>query len=160
MNIRLLGLLPLVCGLLLGCAMVDGLRPRAKPPVPISVEFRLVDDSSDAPEMPIKGSDERVRLAQDVIIGRADIVSAEAQVNQFGQSSYDVVITVTPEAAERLRATTAGNIGKRMAIVVDGVVLTAPVIQAEIGGGVAVISGNFGAPEAYDIADRLNSIAP
>ncbi len=84
MNIRLLCLLPLAYGLLLGCAMIDDMRPRAKPPVPISVEFRLVDDDSDGPEMLIKGSDELVRLAQDVIISRADIVSAQAQVSQFG----------------------------------------------------------------------------
>jgi preprotein translocase subunit SecD len=157
MSMRLVALFALAYGLLLGCAMIEGLRPRPTPPAPISVEFRLVDESpaGDAPEMLIKGTDERVRLAQEVVVERADIVSAQAQVNPNGQS-YDVLITVTPEAAGRLRTVTANNIGKRLAIVIDGVVFTAPTIQAEIPDGKVLVSGNFSSSEAYDIADRLN----
>jgi preprotein translocase subunit SecD len=161
MNIRLVASFTLAYGLLLGCAMIEGLTPRPTPPAPISVEFRLVDESpaSDAPDMLIKGTGERVRLAPEVVVDRADIVSAQAQVSPMGQS-YDVRITVTPEAADRLRTTTANNIGKRLAIVIDGVVITAPTIQSEIANGEALISGNFDSRQAHDIADRLNRAAP
>jgi preprotein translocase subunit SecD len=160
MSKRLVVLFVPVYGLLLGCAMVEGLTPRPTPPAPISVEFHLVDESpaSNAPEMPVNGTDERVRLAPEVILDRGDIVSAQAQVSQFNQA-YEVLITVAPEAAGRLRSVTADNIGKRLAIVIDGVVITAPVIQAQIADGQAVISGNFESQQAHDIADRLNSAA-
>ena len=159
MNVRFAALLLLVSILLLGCALIENLSPR--PPAPISVEFRLVDESpaGDAPDMQIKGTTERVRLAQEVIVDRADIVSAQAQVSPLGQF-YEVLIAVTPEAAGRLRTVTANNIGKRLAIVIDGVVITAPTIQSEVPGGEAVISGNFDSREAHDIADRLNRAAP
>jgi SecD/SecF fusion protein len=147
--------------LLLGCGVVDQLTPRPRPPAPISVEFRLVDESpaSDAPAHSIKGSDEQVRLEQTAVIDRADIESAEAQQNS-ATGTYDVLITFSPAGAGKLRTVTAQHIGRRLAIVIDGVVISAPKIQAEIPGGVAVVSGNFTIQEARDIAERLNSIAP
>jgi preprotein translocase subunit SecD len=154
-------LFPLLYVLLLGCALVEQLTPRPKPPTPISVEFRLVDESptSDAPEMAIKGSEERVRLEPAALVDHTDIQSAEVQQSSAGQS-YDVVITFTAEGARKLRAATAAAIGRRLAIVIDGIVIIAPTLQAEIPEGIAVIAGNFSRREALDIADRLNSIAP
>jgi preprotein translocase subunit SecD len=161
MNIRLMILAPLMYALLLGCALVEQLTPRPKPPAPISVEFRLVDESpaSNAPELLIKGSEERVRLEPTAIIDNTDIQSAKVQRNAVGQS-YDVMITFTADGARKLRAATAAAIGRRLAIVIDGTVIVAPTIQAEIPDGIAVVAGNFGREEAQDIADRLNSVAP
>ncbi|GHV54230.1 protein translocase subunit SecD [Deltaproteobacteria bacterium] len=47
---------------------------------------------------------------------------------------------------------TEENKGKRLAIVLDGKVRSAPTIQEKIGGGVASITGNFTTPEAQDLA--------
>ncbi len=48
-------------------------------------------------------------------------------------------------------------LGKRMAIVLDGAVYSAPVIRERIGGGSGQISGNFTPQEAHDIAIALRS---
>jgi len=49
------------------------------------------------------------------------------------------------------------NVGKRMAVVLDGKVYSAPVIRERIGGGSGQISGNFTPQEAHDIAIALRS---
>jgi preprotein translocase subunit SecD len=49
------------------------------------------------------------------------------------------------------------SVGKRMAIVLDGKVYSAPVIRERIGGGSGQISGNFTPQEAHDIAIALRS---
>jgi len=49
------------------------------------------------------------------------------------------------------------NVGKRMAVVLDGKVYSAPVIRERIGGGSGQISGNFTSQEAHDVAIALRS---
>jgi preprotein translocase subunit SecD len=62
---------------------------------------------------------------------------------------YDILIKLTPESADTFRKITRDNVGRRLAIVTDGVVLAAPIIRSEIPGGQAMISGDF---------DRLKSL--
>ncbi len=52
---------------------------------------------------------------------------------------------------------TARNIGKVVAIFLDGVPISAPVVQQEITAGQAVITGNFTVDEAKQLAQRLNA---
>ncbi len=49
------------------------------------------------------------------------------------------------------------SVGKRMAVVLDGKVYSAPVIRERIGGGRGQISGNFQVSEAHDVAIALRS---
>ncbi|SFV57928.1 Protein-export membrane protein SecD (TC 3.A.5.1.1) [hydrothermal vent metagenome] len=49
------------------------------------------------------------------------------------------------------------SVGKRMAVVLDNKVYSAPVIRERIGGGRGQISGNFTVPEAHDVAIALRS---
>ncbi len=49
------------------------------------------------------------------------------------------------------------NVGNRMAVVLDGVVYSAPVIRERIGGGNGQISGGFTMQEAHDVAIALRS---
>ncbi|MBL8030017.1 MAG: preprotein translocase subunit SecD [Candidatus Doudnabacteria bacterium] len=52
---------------------------------------------------------------------------------------------------------TTANLGKPVAIVLDGQIISAPTVQTAITDGVAIISGNFGVAEARELASRLNS---
>jgi len=52
---------------------------------------------------------------------------------------------------------TTENVGKRLAIFLDGQIISAPTIQAAITDGSAVITGNFTTEEAKNLATRLNS---
>jgi preprotein translocase subunit SecD len=52
---------------------------------------------------------------------------------------------------------TRQNLGQRIAIYLDGVPISAPVVQAEITNGQAVISGGFSLDEAKQLSQRLNA---
>lgn len=52
---------------------------------------------------------------------------------------------------------TKANVGKQVAIFLDGVPISVPVVNEEITGGKAVISGNFSAEEASTLVGRLNA---
>lgn len=66
-----------------------------------------------------------------------------------GGRGCDINISFTPESAEAFAKVTRENIGRRLAMVLDDVVLTAPRIQSEISGGKAVITTDL---------DRLGAI--
>jgi preprotein translocase subunit SecD len=70
----------------------------------------------------------------------------------FDQADAPVVaITLTDEGARRLARVTSENVGKPLAFLVDGVVLSAPMITEPITAGMAQISGDF----SVEIANRL-----
>lgn len=76
-----------------------------------------------------------------------DQVTGSPQVNlEFDGDGSDAFAKLTKE-----------NIGKRVAIYLDGVPISAPVVQSEITNGQAVISGGFTLDEAKELARRLNA---
>ncbi|RMH06069.1 MAG: protein translocase subunit SecD [Nitrospirae bacterium] len=68
-----------------------------------------------------------------------------------------VLVTFDSKGAKEFERITAENIGKRMAIVLDGVIYSAPVIQDRITGGRAQITGAFTTEEANDLAIVLRA---
>ncbi len=61
------------------------------------------------------------------------------------------------EGARAFGEVTAQNVGRQLAIVLDGVLYSAPVIRSPITGGAAVISGSFTMQEARELAATLES---
>lgn len=83
-----------------------------------------------------------------------DLETARPSVGSFGEPV--VAVTLTEAAGERFRHATAANVGRQLAIVLDGRVLTAPVVRGEIGSE-AVIEGGFSRQEAQDLAVLLSA---
>ncbi len=86
-----------------------------------------------------------------------DLLS-EARVsldNQFSQPY--VSMDFTADGAKRFEEITGANVKKRMAIILDNTVYSAPVIQEKIAGGNAQISGNFSMNEAKDLSIVLKA---
>ena len=61
------------------------------------------------------------------------------------------------EGARLFEEITARNIGKQVAISIDNVIISAPVVQEKITGGQAQISGNFTLQEAQELSRNLNA---
>ena len=78
---------------------------------------------------------------------------------EFGQTSAyaNVSMTMNAEGARDWQRITGSNIGKSIAIVLDGYVYSFPTVQNEIAGGNSQITGNFTVEEAKDLANTLNS---
>jgi preprotein translocase subunit SecD len=87
----------------------------------------------------------------------AAIIDAETRPDPYLPSELNVLITLDREGGLILRKITALNIGRAFAIVLDGVVRSAPIIQTEIPGGQAQISGMDLEEEANDLSIVLRS---
>ncbi|MFH0919945.1 MAG: protein translocase subunit SecD [Fibrobacterota bacterium] len=83
---------------------------------------------------------------------------AKSSISQGGMNSGAVVnMTLTSEGARRFSKITGANIEKRMAIVLDGQIYSAPVIRSKIPNGSAEISGMANLEEARDLAIVLRA---
>ncbi len=95
------------------------------------------------------------------VIRRRVLVSGE-MLNR-AQQSFDqngapaVAFELNGEGQRRFAEVTSRNIGKRFAIVLDGRVISAPVIQSAITGGSGQITGNFTVESASNLATLLNA---
>ncbi len=86
------------------------------------------------------------------------VSSARSDFNtQLGQHDPIVSMQMTMEGAQKWARLTKENINRAVAIVLDGVVYSAPMVNQEIVGGNSQISGNFTVEEAQDLANVLNS---
>ena len=94
--------------------------------------------------------DGRASLEGDVITdARADFSQLSAYAN--------VSMSMNAEGAKAWQRITKDNIGKSVAIVLDGYVYSFPTVQNEIAGGNSQITGNFTVEEAKDLANTLRS---
>ncbi len=118
--------------------------------------------------MRVKGNDDSVfYVCDEAELTKEDIVSARASKWPFNEDIYEVSAKLTPEGRGRLARVTRdykphgaknpSNCGRALAIVVNGELVAAPIIQSEIEMGEFVITGNFTKEEAIKLAAALNS---
>jgi len=77
----------------------------------------------------------------------------------FDQTTYQSLISLqfNDEGSQIFKELTAKNIGKQIAIYIDNVPISAPVVQEEISGGKAQITGKFTIDEAKKLARNLSA---
>jgi hypothetical protein len=90
-----------------------------------------------------------VYLHDEVVVTNSDIMQAKV-IQRPGGSDFMVSVTFTPAGARKMHAATEGNIGKRMAILIDGVVVSAPVVNSVLSES-AVVEGHLTRQEAERI---------
>ena len=83
-----------------------------------------------------------------------------ATVMRGAADQMEIGFKFHPEAAKQFAQITRTNVGRRLAILLDGQLQTAPVIQSPIEGGAGVISGNFTPKEAFKLACALETPLP
>ncbi|NCC24631.1 MAG: protein translocase subunit SecD [Deltaproteobacteria bacterium] len=133
------------------------------------LEFMLVDDTADVSKA-VQGvlppgdalyflhkkladgtiSKQPMVLKSEVVLTGEYITDARTQFDSYGQPY--VSLNFSDRGAKIFERITAENVKKRLAIVLDGAIYSAPVIQEKIGGGRASISGQFTTDEAHDLA--------
>jgi len=92
-----------------------------------------------------------------VLLDETALKSAKAGEDALGHSIID--ITFTDAGAKRFAEVTRKNLHKRLAIIIDGQIYEVPVIQSEISGGKAQITGSFSKKEGKDLANRISDAA-
>jgi len=78
---------------------------------------------------------------------------------QFDQQTYQsqVSLEFNDEGSKIFEELTRKNVNKRIAIYLDGMAISAPVVQEAISGGKAQITGDFSTEEARELVQRLNA---
>ena len=87
-------------------------------------------------------------------------ISSATTMKNSNTADYDILFTLTPPSAETFKKVTRENIGRQLAIVVDDILLSAPVIRSEIAQGSGVISGTFSREKAAQIASLMQTPLP
>jgi preprotein translocase subunit SecD len=86
-----------------------------------------------------------------------DLTKAEVQFDQSRGGSPVVGLQFTSDGKNKFAEITKRNIGKRLAIFLDDMLLTAPIVNQAITNGDAIISGDFSIEEARSLAIQLNA---
>jgi preprotein translocase subunit SecD len=144
---------PLACAL----AMAASAAVAAEAP-PRTLEMRLVIDCTPgSTPLPFdnQGIADRLCLSGDLILDRADIVNAREVHTPYGTDA--IRITIDPKAVSRLTAATTDHIGRRIAVVYNGKIVSAPIVQEPITGRELEISMGSGIDDLSEIAAALRS---
>ena len=133
----------------------------------ITVEIPSVFDTDNAASL--LGSTAKLTFVdangQVVLDGATDVKDAKykyGQVSQSASSEHYVEITLTPEAVSKFSeatriASTAGEGQNYIAIVMDNAVISAPRVNSQIDSETCVISGDFTAETASELANQIKS---
>ncbi|MBQ3653044.1 MAG: protein translocase subunit SecD [Synergistaceae bacterium] len=97
----------------------------------------------------------RFYLLGPVLLSGKDLTNAEVQPDSLGRMG--VSLEFNSEGATLFENATARLVGKQLAIVLDNVVISAPVVQDRISGGHAQITGRFTTDEAARLAIMLKA---
>jgi len=132
------------------------------------LEFKLVDethkltDMTDADGNTLPG---KIPEGFEVLTGRendlyvleskqlmtgAHLVDAKVQMDGYGRPIVE--FKLDPEGGKRFGAITGDNVNRKLAIILDNKVYSAPVIKSRIGGGQGIIEGQFTLEDAKDLA--------
>lgn len=133
------------------------------------LEFHLVRDDVD-PAKPVlpaglislpyldktgEGAGAMLVVEKDAMLTGEDVSDARPSFDQLNQPY--VLLDFNSRGASLFDRLTSENVGRRMAIVLDGKIYSAPVIRERISGGRASISGSFTTAEAQDLAIVLRA---
>ena len=101
--------------------------------------------------------DENIKYLLDkkVLVGGENLVDAKGSFDQT--EGHAVSFRFDTDGSQKFGRITSDNTGRRLAVVLDGVVVTAPRINSAITGGSGIITGNFNAQSAADLAVLLRA---
>jgi SecD/SecF fusion protein len=132
------------------------------------LEFRLVSDDVDMLKMAMDGEDvegyeltslgkDPLLLADDASLTGDMLVDAVVEFSQRTFGEPYVSLTLNGKGGRIFSEVTRENVSRRLAIVLDGKVQSAPVIREQIPSGRAQITGRFSVDEANDLAIVLRA---
>jgi preprotein translocase subunit SecD len=131
------------------------------------LEFRLVAEGEKSGETvtiqgqerePLSGKMQRVPYTMEKKVLMTGDVVADARLRPSSDLEGPYVeLVLNDRGAKLFEKITGDNVGRRLAIILDNTVYSAPVIREKIGGGRASITGNFDIKEARDLAIVLRA---
>ena len=121
------------------------------------LSFRLVSENSEfgVDEM-ASDTGEILKISKRIVMSGENLIDAQPSIKNQ-QNEPTVSFTLDRLGAQKFGRATTDNVGRRLAIVLDGKIISAPNINEPITSGNGMISGNFSFQEATDLALLLRS---
>jgi hypothetical protein len=131
----------------------------AEPAARGRLSLRPVGDSPDAGAgawltMPATQGEERLWVLDQVVVDGDRI--AKVELLQWTPDGFDIALAFDAAGAEALADWTGENLGRRLAVVLDGGVLSAPVVRSQIASGRVQITGQGPVTEIAALVDALD----
>ena len=121
------------------------------------LNFRLVSENDEfGSEELISENGENLFVSKRIVMSGENLIDAQPSI-QNQNNEPTVSFTLDRLGAQKFGRATTDNVGKRLAIVLDGEIVSAPNINEPITSGNGMISGNFTFQEATDLALLLRS---
>ncbi len=121
------------------------------------INFRLVSENSEfGVDELISETGEMIKVSKRIVMSGESLIDAQPSI-QNQQNEPTVSFTLDRLGSQKFGRATTDNVGKRLAIVLDGKLISAPNINEPITSGNGMISGNFTFQEATDLALLLRS---
>ena len=150
---RRIAIVAVVALTLLGIAAGSRYWPRVGVDVVAAVRFevRLAEENpgNRLREAVISGAGRRIYLHQETVVTSGDIAQAEVIQGDSG-STFSVTVTFNADGAAKMSRASQSHIGRPLAILLDGVVVIAPVVRSPITTS-AIITGSYTRAEAERI---------
>jgi SecD/SecF fusion protein len=137
------------------------------------LEFKIVSDDPELVKKALAGEEleshelKTLKIGEDktedLLLEKKAALMGDTLVDattEFSQTAFNqpyVSIELNKEGGRTFAEITGANVGKRLAIVLDGTVYSAPVIREKIPSGRGQITGNFSVQEANDLAIVLRA---
>ena len=116
------------------------------------LNFRLVSENSEfGVDELISETGEKLKISKRIVMSGENLIDAQPSI-QNQQNEPTVSFTLDRLGAQKFGRATTDNVGKRLAIVLDGKIISAPNINEPITSGNGMISGNFTFQEATDLS--------
>ena len=122
------------------------------------LNFRLVSENNNefGVEELISENGEKLNISKRIIMSGENLIDAQPSI-QNQNNEPTVSFTLDRLGSQKFGRATTDNVGKRLAIVLDGEIVSAPNINEPITSGNGMISGNFTFQEATDLSLLLRS---
>ena len=121
------------------------------------LNFRLVSENNEfGTDELISENGEKLNISKRIIMSGENLIDAQPSI-QNQNNEPTVTFTLDRLGAQKFGRVTTDNVGKRLAIVLDNEIISAPNINEPITSGNGMISGNFTFQEATDLALLLRS---
>ena len=121
-----------------------------------ALQLRMVDDVKTENNTVYRGGtdNEAVYVNNNVLMNLTDLEKIKMAQDDLGRNIF--ILTFTTAGAEKMASISGNNIGRRLAIIIDGRLITAPVIRDTISGGIVQVPLNGAAGEARDLYKKLH----
>ncbi len=124
-----------------------------------NLTFRIVTDESDdfgSESLFFENGVEKLNVSKRVVLSGDNLVNAKPSIDNRSNETI-VSFTLDRTGAKKFGRVTTNNVGKRLAIILDNKIISAPQIREPIVGGNGQITGNFTFQSATDLSLLLRS---